>query len=1056
MFSKIFIKRPVLAIVAAIITLLIGLISLPTLPIEQYPSISPPQVVVKANYTGASAQVVEETVTSILERQINGIPGMRYMTSTSSNDGSSVITVTFQQGYNQDIAAVDVQNRVALAEPLLPEVVRQTGVSVTKQISAIAVSFGLYSDRYDNLFLSNYSDLHILDSIRRIPGVGAILPFGERRYAMRIWLDPNQLASRNLTAENVVESLQEQNFQVGIGRIGNPPTVAGQQYQVDLQAVGRLREVPEFENLILKAETDGTIVRLKDVGRVELGAESYLSFARWNGKESIGYDVLQLPGSNTLEIARAVREEITRLQKNLPPDVKCEIAYDPSLFIIASRNEVIRTLIEAILLVVLIVFIFLQDWRTALIPIITIPITLVGTFAFVKAFHFSLNSLTLFALILATGLVVDDAIVVVEDIARRIKDEQLSPARVAIASMQELTGAVIASSLVLIAVFVPVAFFPGVTGQLYKQFALTIAFAIIISTFLALTLTPALSAMLLRQGQEPTGWLGQMFQRINRCLNWMQRGYGRSLHWLTRYKMIVVGLFIALLGLTGWLYQSIPTAFIPDEDQGYIISIIQAPEGQSQDVMEGIIDQIDQEVLKIPEVTLAYSLGGAGFSGNIANSGISYIVFKPWGDRTKPEQAAQTLLARIQESLSKITDVSVFSLNPPAIPGLGTVGGFVFQLQDRGNNDLNTFLQVKDELVKRASQMPELRDVFSTFNANAPQMTIEVDRDRAKALQVDVDDILKTLQTFIGSRYVNDFNAFGRTYRVYVQADKQFRSNPKDIEELYVRSAQGEMVSIGNLVNITSTTGPQTINHYNLFRSIEINGMAAPGYSSGQAIAAMERLAADVLPRTMGFEWSGISLEEITSGGQAPLIFGMGLLFVILVLAAQYNNFVDPLIIILPVPLAILGALVAQSWRGLVNDIYCQVGLVMLIGLASKNAILIVEFANQLRSEGLPITKAAIEASQTRFRPILMTALSTMLGVFPMMLATGAGSISRQSLGTAVFGGMLVATVLSLFVVPVLYIVIGNIRVQLNIHSYLEVDEELNSINLTLLKNDEN
>lgn len=1028
MFSKVFIKRPVLSVVWAIVILLVGLISIPSLPVEQYPSISPPQVVVKADYTGANAQVLEETVTSVLERQINGVPGMRYMTSTSSNDGSSVITVTFRQGYNQDIAAVDVQNRIALAEPQLPEVVQQTGVAVTKRINAIAVSFGLYSDRYDNLFLSNYSDLYILDRIRRIPGVGEILPYGERRYAMRIWLDAKQLAGRKLTPRNVVESLQEQNFQVGIGRIGKPPTVDGQQYQIDLQVMGRLRKVPEFENLILKTDTDGTIIRLKDVGRVELGAENYLSFARWNGMESIGYDVLQLPGSNTLEIARAVRDEITKLEKDLPPDVKCEISYDPSLFVIESRNQVIKTLIESVLLVSLIIFIFLQDWRTALIPIITIPITFVGTFAFVKVLNFSLNSLTLFALILATGLVVDDAIVVVEDISRRIKDEELSPTRAAIASMKELTGAVLATSLVLIAVFVPVAFFPGVTGKLYKQFALTIAFATIISTFLALTLTPAFSAMLLRPRQEPTGWIWQIFQWINQCLDWIQGIYGRLLNLVTGFKMVVVGLFILSLGVTGWLYQSVPTAFVPDEDQGYIISIIQAPEGRSQDSMKPIIDRIDREMLKIPEVTLAYSLGGAGFSGNIANSAISYVVFKPWGERQKFEQSAQALLNRIQESLAKITEVSIFSLNPPAIPGLGSIGGFVFQLQDRGNNDLSTLLQVKDELVKRANETPELQDVFSTFTANAPQMNIEVDRDRAKVLQVDVDEILRTLQISIGSRYVNDFNAFGRTYRVYVQADKQFRSNPKDIEELYVRSAQGEMVPIGNLVKITSTTGPQTINHYNLFRSIEINGIAAPGYSSGQAIEAMESLAAEILPRTMGFEWSGISLEEIDSGGQAPLIFGLGLVLVFLVLAAQYNNFVDPLIIILSVPLAILGALLAQSLRGLVNDIYCQVGLVMLIGLASKNAILIVEFANQLRDEGLPITKAVIEASLARFRPILMTALSTMLGIFPMVIATGAGSISRQSLGNTVFGGMVVATFLSLFIVPVLYIVITKIR----------------------------
>ena len=1028
MLSKIFIKRPILPVACTIVIFLIGLVSLSALPVEQYPNVSPVQVVVEANYTGASAQVVEETVTSVLEREINGISGMRYLSSTSSNDGSSQITITFRQGYDPDIAAVEVQNRVALAEPQLPDVVRQTGVSVTKQSSAIVVSFGLYSDRYDNLFLSNYSDLNILDSLERIPGVGAILPYGERRYAMRIWLDPQHLASRNLTADDVVEALREQNFQVGIGRIGQPPAMDGQFYQIDLQAVGRLREIYEFEDLILKTDTDGTLVRLKDVGRAELGAENYLSFALYNGLEAVGYDVLQSPGGNTVDIANAVKAEIDRISENLPPGIRCEVPYDASLFVIESRKEVIKALIEAILLVVLIILIFLQNWRTTLIPAITIPVALVGTFTFIKAFNFSVNSLTLFGLILSTGMVVDDAIVVVEDIARRIKEEDIPPLKAALVSMQELTAAVISTSLVLIALFVPVAFFPGVTGQLYKQFALTIAFAITISTFLALTLTPTLSALLLQQTQETKGWLDRIFRWINRFLAWLQNSYRQLLALIIRFKVVVVTAFFASLGITVWLYQTIPTAFIPDEDQGFLITIVQGPEGTTQEYIRDVINQIDEEMLKIPEVTVSFSLGGVGFSGNIANSGVSYPILTPWSERKDPSQSAQAILDRIQEPFSKITEASIFSLNPPAIAGLGSVGGFVFQLQDRGGNDLNSLLKVKDELVNRANQALELRDVFSTFTANAPQMIIEVDRDRAKALQVEVDDILSTLQIFIGSNYVNDFNAFGRTYRVYVQADRQFRSNPKDIEELYVRSSEGHMIPIGNLIKITSTTGPQTINHYNLLRSVEINGMAAPGYSSGQAIQAMERLAAEVLPRTMGFEWSGISLEETTSGGQAPFIFGLGLVFVFLVLAVQYESIADPLVIILPVPLAILGALSAQSMRGFANDIYCQVGLVMLIGLASKNSILIVEFANQLRQQGVPLTKAAIEAAEARFRPILMTALSTLLGIFPLVIATGAGSISRQSLGTTVFGGMLVATFLSLFIVPVSYIIIGTIR----------------------------
>lgn len=1029
MFSDFFIKRPVFSIVCAIIITLIGAISIPTLPVAQYPNISPVQVVVTANYIGASAPVVEETVTTVLERQINGVEGMRYMTSTSSNDGTSAITVTFEQGYDEDIAAIDVQNRVSIAEPQLPETVRQTGVTVSKQSSATVVGMAIFSkdDRYDDTFISNYADLYVIDVLKRIKGVGTIRPYGERRYAMRLWLDPNKLASRGIAAQDVVDKINQQNLQLGIGRIGQPPAVDGQMYQIDLQAVGRLRDTAEFDNLILKSDA-GILVKLKDVGRAELGAENYSSFARYNGRNAIGYEVLQLPGSNALEVAQAIKAEMAQLAKNFPPGLTYEIPYDPTLFVVESRKEVVKTLYEAIALVVLVIFIFLQDWRTTLIPVLTIPISLIGTFAFVKAFGFSINSLTLFGLTLATGMVVDDAIVVVEDITRLIQEEGLTPRRAATDAMHELFGAVIATSLVLMAVFVPVAFFPGTTGQLYKQFALTIAFSIAISTFLALTLTPSLSALLLRQGQQPRGWLGWVFGRINWFLNLTRKGYRRSLNRLTRLKGVVLLLFIASLGLTGWLYLRVPTAFLPEEDQGYIINVIQGPEGSSLEYTSQAIAQVDKEMLKIPEVAGTFSLGGFGFTGNIANNGISFAPFTPWGERHKPEQSAQGILDRVSQPLSQISEAGVISINPPTIQGLGSVGGFVFQLQDRGNNGIDTLLKVKNDLTSRANQTPELQNVFSTYTANAPQFLVEVDRDRAEALQVPVDDIFSTLQILLGSRYVNDFNAFARTYRVYVQADKQFRSNPGDVGKMYVRSALGEMIPLSNLIKVTPMTGAQTITHYNMFRSIEINGNAAPGFSSGQAIQAMQRLAAEILPNNMSYDWSGISLEELSSGGQAPIIFGLGLVFVFLVLAAQYENFVDPLIIMLSVPLAILGALAAQSLRGLSNDVYCQVGLVMLIGLASKNAILIVEFANQLREQGLSITKAAIESAESRLRPILMTALSTLLGIWPLVVATGAGAASRHSLGTAVFGGMLVATFLSLFVVPVLYIVISTMR----------------------------
>jgi HAE1 family hydrophobic/amphiphilic exporter-1 len=679
----------------------------------------------------------------------------------------------------------------------------------------------------------------------------------------------------------------------------------------------------------------------------------------------------------------------------------------------------------AVGLVILIIFVFLQDWRTTLIPSITIPLALVGTFAFVRVFNFSINSLTLFGLTLATGMVVDDAIVVVEQISRYIQDENMPPRRAASRAMSELTGAVIATSLVLMAVFVPVAFFPGTTGALYRQFALTIAFSIAISTFLALTLTPSLCGFLLRRGQQPPAFIRPAFNRFNRFLDWVRRKYQRSLAFLTHLKAIVIGLFVVLLGATALMYLQVPTAFLPDEDQGYFITIIQGPQGVSLQYTSEVIEQVEKELLQLPEVRSTFAIGGFGFSGSSANNGLIFTTLKPWDERTGEGQTAQALIGKLQPKFAQIPEAQIVVTNPPAIQGLGSFGGFTFQLQDRrGNSELDSLVQVLGQLLQRANQTPGLQRVFSTFKANSPQLLIEVNREQAKALQVSIGDIFSTLQTALGSQYVNDFTLQQRTYRVYVQADEQFRSSPEDIGQLYVRSADDRMIPLSNLVTTTSVVGAQTINHFNLFRAIEINGSAAPGRSSGEAIGAMERVAQQVLPAGFGYEWSGISLEEQESGGLAPLIFGLGLIFVFLVLSAQYENFIDPFIIMLAVPLAILGALIAQSLRGFPNDIYCQIGLVMLIGLASKNSILIVEFANQLRDQGLSIVKAAIEASQERLRPILMTAISTLIGIFPLVIATGAGAGSRQSLGTAVFGGMAIATFLSLFVVPILYIVI--------------------------------
>ncbi|MBE9185175.1 efflux RND transporter permease subunit [Microcoleus sp. LEGE 07076] len=1030
MFADFFIKRPVFASVCAIVIVLVGAISIPTLPIERFPDISPTQISVTANYSGASAEIVENAVTNILERQINGVEGLKYLTSSSSNDGTSTITATFDPSRNKDIAAVDVQNRVAVAQPQLPDAVQRTGVRVTKQSTSLLLAIGLFTENkeYDTVFLSNYADLYLADALKRVKGVGDVRIFGERRYAMRLWIDPNKLAARRLTMQDVTRAINEQNLQVGAGRVGQEPAPDGQMYQIDLRAESRLKEPAEFENIVLKTEANGTLVKLKEVGRAELGAENYNSFLRFRGNDAVGLGIYQLPGSNALNVANAVKAEMEKLAVSFPPGLIHRVALDTTLFVQESMAEVIKTLFEAVLLVVIVIFVFLQDWRTTIIPTITIPISLIGTFAFIKIFGFTINSLSLFGLTLATGLVVDDAIIVVENIDRLIR-QGMSARQAAFESMRELFSAVIATSLVLMAVFVPVAFFPGTTGALYKQFALTIAFSVLLSTFMAITLTPSLAAILLRRGQKYGGPLGWVFDRVNRVLDWMQRQYRESLIFLTRFKTVVTLLFIASLGLTAWLYLSVPTAFIPEEDQGYFLTIIQGPQGVSLQYTRQVMDEVEQEILKLPEVVGTFSVGGFGFSGSTSNQGIIFTTLKPWSERHGESQTVQAIIGGLRGKLMAIPEARIFPVNPPAIQGLGQFGGFQFQLQDRkGNSGLDAMVQTMGGILKQANQTPGLQAVFSTFAANTPQLIVEVDRNLAKALDISLDDIFSTLQTALGSQYVNDFNLQQRNYRVYVQADKQFRANPEDIGKLYVRSGKNEMISLSNLVKLTPVVGAQTVNHYNLYRSIEITGSPAPGSSSGQAIKSMEKVASQVLPAGFGYEWSGTSLEEIESGGQAPIIFGLGLIFVFLVLAAQYENYVDPFIILLAVPLAILGALLAQSLRGLANDVYCQIGLVMLIGLASKNAILIVEFANQLREQGYSVTKAAVEASQERLRPILMTSLSFILGIAPLINPEGAGAASRRSLGNAIAGGMVVSTFLSLFIVPVLYVVIVSAR----------------------------
>lgn len=1048
--STFFIKRPVFATVCSLIVALLGIACIPTLPVAQYPDITPPQVSVTSNYIGANAEVVESTVTNILERELNGINGVRYIKSTSANDGSSNITLTFDLGRNQDIAAVEVQNKVSTVQSRLPGPVNQTGVQVTKANNNFLLAIGLYSEIdqktgqnfYDNIYLSNYADLYIVDAIRRLKGVGGVQIFGERKYAMRLWLDPERLASRNLTAQDVVRSLQQQNLQVGAGQIGQPPSIPGQQYQYAVTAEGRLKEAEEFNNLVIKTTDDGTLVKLRDVGYAELGAENYSSLLRFTPndrvtRQGIGLGVNQQFGSNALDAAKVVKEEMQRLSESFPPGIRYAVAFDTTTFIQAGTEEVIVSLLQAVGLVVVILYLFLQTWQSALITSIVIPIAFIGTFIFVKLLGFSINTLTLFGLTLATGLVVDDAIVIVEDISRRIQEEGMRPRDAAIASMDILFSVVIATSLVLITVFVPVAFFPGTTGQLYKQFALTIAFSVIVSTFNAVTFTPMLSALLLRRGQAPNNWF---FNGINRGIDKIRDSYGRMVSKVIRGRGIVLALFAVALGLTYWMYSITPKAFIPDEDQGVFITIVQGPEGVSLDYTQKVLEKAEAILKQQPEISNIFAIGGFSFSGATPNNGLIFSTLKPWSERPKPDQSLQAIIGGffpkpfgLFPKLMSIKEAVVVPFNLPAIPGIGNFGGFEFHLQDRTGVGFGTIGEVLGKFLNRATtypspSSPQLTGLRPTFNANTPQISVEVDRTRASQLQVFLEDVFNTLQILLGSTYVNDFNQFNRAYRVYVQADRQFRSNPEDINKLYVRSQTGQMIPLGNLVKITQTNGPSIITHYNLFRSVEINGASAPGVSSGQALNAMETVAKEVLPKGFGYQWSGLSLEEIESGGAAIFIFALGITFVFLTLAAQYESYTDPLIIMLTVPLAILGALVALFIRGTANDVYTQIGFVMLIGMASKNAILIVEFANELYEQGLSLTKAALEACRERLRPILMTAISTAVGSVPLVIATGPGAAARQSLGTAIVGGMFVATILSLFIVPVLFVTIKTIE----------------------------
>ena len=1044
MFVDFFIHRPVFATVCALMIILAGAICIPNLPIAMYPNLTPPQVSVACNYIGANAETVEKAVTIPLEESINGVEGMRYISSSSSNDGTSMINTTFTTGYNLDIAAVDVQNRVASVTGRLPAAVNSTGISITKANRNFVFGAGFFTldGRYSNEFISNYLDVYVKDAIKRVPGVGDVQIFGERKYAMRVWLDPLKLASRGLTATDVVAALSEQNVEIPAGQLGQPPSDKNQSFEIPVRVVGRLTSPAEFDNIIVKNNANG-LVLLKDVGHSEVGAEDYSSMLEYNGHVAQGIGVMQLSNANALDVDARAKAVLKELSKSFPPGLQYAVAFDSTTVIGDSIREVLVTLAEAIAIVITVIFLFLLDWRATIIPAVTIPVSLIGTFAFIRVFNFSINSLTLFGITLATGLVVDDAIVVIENVQRHIAMEHSDPHEATSRAMGEVTSAVIATSLVLIAVFVPVSFFPGTTGILYRQFSLTIAFSIAISAFNALTLSPALSALFLR-GEEArprqldflhidfiSSAFAAFIHGADAFITWLAKTYARIIHVALQLRYILLLLFFVGLGATVWIYQRVPTGFIPQEDQGFLMGIIQAPPGSSLDYTAALSDRAQAIIYSNKDIAGAFSITGFSFSGAASNQGLMFISTRPADQRRGKGHSTADIVRDLSPKLASLLFVPNGGLaaviQPPAVSGVGSYGGFQFMLQDSGANTLSDLDRVAHQIVAGANARKDLTGLITTYSANDPQELVTIDREKAKAMNVPLSQITDALGVFMGSQYVNDFDFNNRTYRVFVQADQRFRMHTGDLHSFYVRSNTGQMIPLDNLVKVNESSGPPVISHYNLFRAVEIDGSPAPGYSSGQGITGMEDLAKQVMMPGMRYEWTGLTLDEIESSGRALIIFGLGILVVYLTLSAQYESFALPFIILLAVPMAVLGALGLVSLRGLSNDVYCQIGLVMLIGLSAKNSILIVEFAEQLRRKGRTIAEAAIEAAELRLRPILMTSFAFILGVLPLYFATGAGALGRRSVGTTIVGGMLLSTVLNLIFIPVLYVLLSRL-----------------------------
>jgi HAE1 family hydrophobic/amphiphilic exporter-1 len=1017
--------------VISIVVLILGGLSIPILPVESVPNITPPTVKVETSFPGASAEVLAATVAQPIEQEVNGVEDMLYMSSKSPATGKMSLTVTFEVGTNPDMSQVLTQNRVSIADPKLPEDVKKQGVTTKKQSTALVLVAALISPdgRFDELYLSNYATTRVKDVLARVPGVGEVLMFGAKDFGMRIWLDPELLKARNLTTDEVLAALREQNIQVAAGKIGERPNPEGLNFEYSITTLGRLTDVQQFERIIIKRGEGGQLVRIKDVARVELGAQSYAWYAELDGAPSISMGIYQLPGSNALAVAQGISDAMAELSERFPQGLEYSIPFDATRYIEASIQEVVSSLVIAIILVIFSVYIFLQDFRTTLVPAITIPVSLIGTFAVMLVTGQSINNLTLFGLILAIGIVVDDAIVVVENTMRLIEDEGLEAKEAVSKAMGEVGGAIVATTLVLLAVFAPTLVMPGLTGRMYRPFAITIAVATVFSSINALTLSPALCGLLLRksEGQKTTGFWGW----FNRFFDWLSERYNARVSSMVRRTGILMVIYLGLVGAMIFGFARLPGGFVPSEDEGYFFVNVELPSAASLDRTEVVMDRVVGMLNELPGMQNNIVIGGYSFIDAVQgpNFGAVIVTLVPWDER---EHTVFELIQMMQGQLATIREGRAFAFGPPPIQGLGSGSGFQMELQDLGGLGLEQLETFANDLVAAAYQGGKITRLNQNFRNNVPQIYVDVDREKAKRLNIPLQSIFNTLQANLGSAYVNDFNLFGRTWRVMVQADEQFRSRIEDIQRLEVRTANGLMVPLSTLVQVEEIVGPSVINRFNMFPSATITGAPTPGFSEGEAVEEIERLANQILPASMGYAWSGVTQQQKAAGNVAPLIFSLALVMVFLFLAAQYESWATPFTVLLSVPLAILGAVVITMARGFDNNIFFQIGLVLLIGMSAKNAILIVEFAKQqVDQEGKSIIDAAITAAKLRFRPILMTALSFILGVIPLVIASGAGSNSRVSLGSAVFGGMLMATITGVFMIPVLYVVVQTLAQKL-------------------------